>query len=118
MPGQMPAIRSSMANPAIFQGGSRAVDREGGGYPLEDLFLDGEAKPKVGGSEPISGEDVKIQSSRDECGGGLWESFFLLTGLRQKTHFRMLTGRDHFSLKSTRLSLILSLFPERGTWVR
>jgi hypothetical protein len=79
MPGQMPAIRSSKANPAIFQGGSRAVDREGGGYPLEALFLDGETKPEVGGSEPISGEDIEIQSTRDECGEGLSESFFLLT---------------------------------------
>ena len=82
MPGQVPAIRSSIANPAIFQGSSRAVDREGGGYPLEALFLDGETKPEVRGSEPISGEVIEIQGSRDECGGGLWERFFLLTGLR------------------------------------
>jgi len=35
MPGQMPAIRSSMANLPVFQRGSR------GGYPLEAFFLGG-----------------------------------------------------------------------------
>jgi hypothetical protein len=121
MPGQMPAIRSSIANPAIFQGGSRAVDREGGGYPLEALFLGRETKPEVRGSEHISDEDVEIQSSKDECGGGLWKSFFFLSGLRLRKplshdrclaqfHSQVFTGKDHFSLKSTRLSFILSFF--------